>query len=237
MKKPVIGLTLDWMDEGGYSKYPWYAMRENYCTAVAQAGGSPILLPHHEEEIEAYLNVIDGLIITGGDFDVDPALYGQVPSHPRVLVKEKRCKFEYLLTKKALELDIPLLGICGGHQLLNVVLGGVLIQHIPAEYETSVAHEQRNPRHESGHSIVIHPQTRLAQIVEQSEALVNSAHHQAIKSVADGVIVNAIASDGIIEGIEDPRRHFCMGVQWHPEFHISEVDRRIFRALITASAA
>lgn len=237
MKKPIIGLTLDWMDEGGYSKYPWYAMRENYCTAVVEAGGSPVLLPHHVDHIDSYLDVLDGLIITGGDFDVDPALYGQKPSHPRVALKEKRGEFEYHLTKKALGRDMALLGICGGHQLLNVVFGGDLIQHIPADYGTLLEHEQPNPRHEIGHAVAIHPQTRLAQMTGQSEILVNSAHHQAVKNAGQGLIVNAVASDGVIEGIEDPRRRFCIGVQWHPEFVINDADKRIFQALISAAAA
>lgn len=235
MAQPVIGLTLDSEPPGGYSKtHPWYALRENYCAAVVEAGGLPILLPHEPEQVAAYLGLIAGLIVTGGAFDVDPALFGASSRHQSVTTKDRRTQFELAVTKGMVEADKPVFGICGGQQLLNVALGGTLIQHIPDEVENALAHEQPNPRTEPGHRVLIERGTLLHQITQADSLDVNSAHHQAVKDVAPGIVVDARAPDGVIEGIEDPRRRFCIGVQWHPEYAISVGDKRLFAAFIAA---
>ncbi|NKB19785.1 MAG: gamma-glutamyl-gamma-aminobutyrate hydrolase family protein [Alphaproteobacteria bacterium] len=235
MNKPVIGITLDSEQPGGYSKFPWYAVRENYCDAVADAGGLPVPLPHQPEIADTYLNMIDGLVITGGAFDVDPVLFGDKTRHKTVVTKDRRTDFELAVTKGAIDQDMPVLGICGGQQLLNVVLGGTLIQHIPDEIENALAHEQPNPRDEPGHDITVETNTLLHQITGAKKMSVNSAHHQAVKTIADPAIINATAPDGVIEGIELPGKRFCLGVQWHPEFSIDPGDRRIFDAFIDAA--
>jgi putative glutamine amidotransferase len=235
MKKPVIGITLDSEEPGGYSKFPWYAVRENYCDAVADAGGLPVPLPHQPAIANAYLDMIDGLVITGGAFDVDPALFGDKTRHETVVTKDRRTEFELAVTRGAINRDMPVLGICGGQQLLNVVLGGTLIQHIPDEIENALAHEQPNPRDEPGHDIAVTTNTLLHQITGTGTMSVNSAHHQAVKTIASPVIINATAPDGVIEGIELPGKRFCLGVQWHPEFLIDPGDKRIFDAFIDAS--
>jgi putative glutamine amidotransferase len=235
MSLPVIGLTLDAEKPGGYSKFPWYAVRENYCAAVARAGGLPILLPHEPERVADYLARIDGLIVTGGAFDVDPAIFGVMERHAKVTTKDRRTVFELAVTRGALERDIPVLGICGGQQLLHVVLGGKLIQHIADEVPGALAHEQPNPRDQAGHDVEIVSGTLLHRVVGATRVPVNSAHHQAAKDEPQGVIVNARAPDGVIEGMEAPRYRFCLGVQWHPEFSISSGDDRIFDAFIAAS--
>lgn len=231
---PVIGITLDSEEPGGYSKFPWYALRQNYCSAVSQAGGLPLPLPHLPDLAQAYLDRIDGLIVTGGAFDVDPALFGAATRHDTVVLKRDRTRFEMAMINGALERDLPILGICGGQQLLNVVLGGTLIQHIPDEVPGCLAHEQPNPRDQAGHDVAIVPGTRLADIVGSLRIAVNSAHHQAVKAVAPGCVVNAWAADGVIEGIEHPSRRFCIGVQWHPEFTISPADAALYGAFIKA---
>jgi putative glutamine amidotransferase len=196
MAQPVIGLTLDSEPPGGYSKtHYWYALRENYATAVTRAGGLPILLPHEPDQAEGYLSLIDGLVITGGAFDVDPALFGAGSRHASVKTKDRRTAFELAVTQGAVAADKPVLGICGGQQLINVALGGTLIQHIPDEVPDALPHEQPNPR----------------------------------------FVVDATAPDGVIEGIEDPRRRFLIGVQWHPEYAISDGDTRLFAAFIAAA--
>jgi putative glutamine amidotransferase len=235
MTQAVIGLTLDHEQPGGWSKFPWYAIRENYCNAVRHAGGLPVLLPHDPAAAAAYLDRIDGLIVTGGGFDIDPALFGATTRHPSVTTKDRRTAFELAATRTALARDMPVLGICGGQQLLNVALGGTLIQHIPDEVPDCLAHRQPNPRDEPGHDVRVVAGTLLHRLAGADTIAVNSAHHQAVKAAGPGVVVDAVAADGVVEGIEDPRRRFCLGVQWHPEFEIGEADRRIFRALVAAA--
>jgi putative glutamine amidotransferase len=236
MAQPVIGLTLDAEPPGGYSALPWYALRENYCAAVVRAGGLPLLLPHEVDQADAYLRVIDGLVVTGGGFDIDPAIFGAETRHPTIKTKDRRTQFELAVTQRALSADKPVLGICGGQQLLNVALGGTLIQHIPDEVPGALAHKQANGKAPS-HLVSFTEGTRLREIAGCAEAPVNSTHHQAVKALAPGLLVDATAPDGIVEGIEDPRRRFCIGVQWHPEYAISEADLRLFAAFIEAARA
>ena len=233
--RPVIGLTLDSEPPGGYSSLPWYALRENYCAAVSRAGGLPVLLPHETERADAYLGLIDGLIITGGAFDVDPARFGATRRHASVTTKDARTAFELAALEGALARDMAVLGICGGQQLLNVALGGTLIQHIPDEVENALAHEQPNPRTQAGHAVRVEPGTLLHRIVEADTLQVNSAHHQAVRETGPGVVVDAWAPDGVAEGIEDPSRRFCLGVQWHPEYAIDPGDARILDAFVEAA--
>jgi len=235
MNRPVIGITLDSEDPGGYSKFPWYALRQNYAAAIAGAGGLPFALAHDGALAEAYLDRIDGLLVTGGNFDIDPALSGDAARHATVRTKDGRTDFELAVTRGALERDMPVLGICGGQQLVHVVLGGKLIQHIPDAVAAAIAHEQPNPRDEPGHDVAIVPGTLLHRIVGADTLAVNSAHHQAAADAPDGVVVNARAADGVIEGIEAPAYRFCLGVQWHPEFLLSDGDRNILGAFVAAA--
>ncbi len=232
---PVIGFTLDYEEIQTYSKLPWYALRDNYMASVAQAGGIPIGLPHEVALVDAYLDLIDGLIVTGGNFDIPPSYYSDEPQHATVITKDRRTQFEFAITRGAIARNIPVFGICGGQQLLNVVLGGTLIQHVPDVFPDGLAHEQPNPRTEAGHDVSIAPDTLLYRIIGKESVAVNSAHHQAVATVPDGVIVNAIAPDGVIEGIEYPAHPFCLGVQWHPEYHITPADTALFSALVGAS--
>ncbi len=234
--KPVIGLTLDCESPGGYSNLPWYALRENYFAVLRRAGALPVALPHEADDADDYLARIDGLVITGGAFDVDPALFGDAERHATVVTRDRRTGFELAAARAAHARDMPLLGICGGQQLLNVALGGTLIQHIPDAVPGALAHEQPNPRDEPGHSVRITPGTLLHRIVGADELAVNSAHHQAVREVAPGLVVDALAPDGVIEGIEDPGRRFCLGVEWHPEYLVSDGDALIFDAFVAAAA-
>jgi putative glutamine amidotransferase len=232
---PVIGFTLDYETGGGFSKMPWYAIRENYMGAVSAQGAIPIALPHEPELAEHYLELIDGLVITGGAFDVPPEMYGQSHVHKTVTTKERRTAFEYAIAKGMLAAKKPILGICGGEQLLNVILGGTLVQHVPDSFpESKIAHEQPNPRTEAGHTVSIKPGTLLHKIIGETEIAVNSAHHQAVAAVGADVIINATAPDGVIEGIEYSKHPFCLGVEWHPEYHVTPADTRIFEAFVKA---
>jgi putative glutamine amidotransferase len=231
-KRPIIGVTLDSEQPGGYSKYPWYALRQNYADAIVAAGG--LALPHDAALAADYLDRIDALVVTGGAFDVDPALYGDGERHATVTLKQGRTAAEMALTQGALARDLPVLGICGGEQLLAVALGGTLMQHIPDSVADALEHEQPNPRHEPGHPVAVVAGTLLHRIVGATEMQVNSAHHQAVRAPGPHAVVNATAPDSVIEGLEDTRYRFCLGVQWHPEFFIDPGDRRIFDAFIAA---
>lgn len=233
--RPLIGVTLDAEPPGGYSRYPWYALRANYAEALAACGALPVALPHDAALATAYLDRLDALVVTGGAFDVDPALYGDPDRHETVTLKEGRTAAELALLRGALARDMPVLGICGGQQLLAVALGGTLIQHIPDAVQDALEHEQANPRHEHGHEVAIVPGTVLARIVGAPTMRVNSAHHQAVRDPGPRAVVNATAADGVVEGVEDPRYSFCLGVQWHPEFLIDPGDRRLFEALVSAA--
>jgi putative glutamine amidotransferase len=232
--RPAIGVTLDSEPPGGYAKQPWYALRENYCDVLAEAGGVPLALPHEPDLVEDYLARLDGLVITGGAFDIDPALYGAGERHPTVRLKERRTRFEWAITEGALARDLPILGICGGQQLLNVVLGGSLIQHIPDAVPDALPHEQPNPRTEPGHEVLVEPGTLLHRLTRAERLLVNSAHHQAAETVGPSIVVSGRAPDGVIEAIEDPRRSFCLGVQWHPEYRIGAGDTAILEGFVAA---
>ena len=236
-KRPMIGLTLDCEAAGGWSKYPWYAVRANYAEAIVAAGGLPVALPHHGALAGQYLDRLDALVVTGGAFDVDPALYGDGAVHAATSLKRARTEAELALLQGALARDMPVLGICGGQQLLAVALGGSLVQHIPDAVPGALAHEQTTRHDEPAHAVRITPGTLLARLVGAEAMRVNSSHHQAVRDPGPGAVVDAVAPDGVVEGIEDPRRLFCLGVQWHPEFHTDPGDARILAGLVRACAA
>ena len=132
--------------------------------------------------------------------------------------------------------DLPVLGICGGQQLLNVVLGGTLIQHIPETVAEPLAHEQPNPRDEAGHNVDVIEGSLLHRLVGTTTLAVNSAHHQSVDRAGPDVRVSATAPDGVVEAIEHLGYRFCLGVQWHPEFLISPGDGRILEGFVAVAA-
>ena len=234
-KKPIIGLTLDLETSKTYSKFPWYALRENYCSSISNFGGIPIPLVYDNKSINSILDIIDGLVITGGAFDIDPKYYLERKKYKNIFIKNERTEFEINICKKALKKDIPILGICGGQQLLNIVYGGSLIQDIKKDLSTVIDHEQKNPRNQVSHSVKLNLNTKLYNIIKKKSIKVNSAHHQSIKTAGKGLIINAIAPDGVIEGIEDQSKSFCIGVQWHPEFMIKQSDNDLLKGFIKAA--
>tara|TARA_X000000950_G_scaffold160655_1_gene196575 strand:- start:81 stop:797 length:717 start_codon:yes stop_codon:yes gene_type:complete len=232
LKKPLIGLTLDLETKKTYSKFPWYAIRKNYCASIIKHGGIPIPLVYDTKNIKEIIDFIDGLIITGGAFDINPKYFSEKKKYQKIITKEERTCFELNICDLALSLDKPILGICGGQQLLNVLYGGTLVQDIEKDIKTKIKHEQTNPRDETSHSVIIIKDTELSNIVKRKTIKVNSAHHQSVKNIGNGLSLNAIAPDEVIEGIEDNRKKFCIGVQWHPEFLIEESDKNIFKSFI-----
>ncbi len=237
LKKPIIGITLDYQEEKNYSQYPWYALRQNYSSSLEAVGAVVFPLTFAEKNIEDILQIIDGLVITGGYFDISPELFTnkKIERHPATKPNTTRTNYEITLLKKVLTLDMPVLGICGGMQLINVVFGGSLIQDIDAYTKTKIQHLQSNPRNEAGHNILITTNTYLHKIAQTTTAAVNTAHHQAIDEVGKNLIINAKADDGIIEGIESTKHNFVLGTQWHPEFLVSPIDTCIYEEFIKKS--
>jgi GMP synthase-like glutamine amidotransferase len=151
--------------------------------------------------------------------------------HATVITKDRRTGLRVRRHQGSPRATSRCSGFCGGQQLLHVVLGGKLIQHIPDSIADALAHEQPNPRNEAGHTVKVAKGTQLHKIVDADELSVNSAHHQAAADSPAGVVINATAADGVIEGIEAPAYRFCIGVQWHPEFLISRGRRRSVQGL------
>lgn len=206
----------------------------DYDEAVRRAGATPRPLAI-EEPAATVLDGIDGLLLTGGD-DVDPALYGEAP-HPAYDVSEPgRDAFEIDLVRRALAADIPILAICRGLQVLNVALGGSLIQDIPSEPGPVLQHDAKGSPTILAHTIAIAPGSHLASLAGPDTTRgVNSRHHQSIRAVGQGLLVTATSPDGIIEAAEVPTARFCVGVQWHPEnFHATGEFDALFDGFVEA---
>ena len=206
----------------------------DYETAVRRAGATPRPLALDDAAAVA-LDGVDGLLLTGGD-DVDPALYGEAP-HPAFAVSEPgRDAFEIDLVRRALDADIPVLAICRGLQVLNVALGGTLIQDIPSEPVPLLPHDADGPPTTLAHTVEVAPGSCLAALVgPDGTRAVNSRHHQAVRALGTGLVVTATSPDGLIEAAEVPAARFCVGVQWHPEnFHATGEFDKLFAGFIDA---
>lgn len=242
-KKPIIGIILDFKSGSptSYSVRPHYALRTNYVEMINNAGAVAILIPYDYNAIEDYLSMIDGLLVVGGFFDINPKRYGDKEIHETIVLNETRENFEFAFATKALENGLlPILGICNGMQLINVIRGGNIMQHIADENVNFLNHEQskvkgREDSSKAYHQVFIEDGSILQKIVGTKQIDTNSSHHQAIKNVGAGLKINAKASDGIIEGIEDDNHPFCVAVQWHPEFAVSQADGAIFTGFIEAT--
>ena len=229
-----IGITPDWSTSQSPSarEEPIIFLSDRYTQAILKAGGIPIVLPIHSSRraIQKALESLDGILVTGGNFDIHPTIYGEEPLEGLGQVKEERTQFELELISLSLERDLPLLGVCGGEQAINVALGGSLYQDIATQVPFVIEHQQRTPKDQKGHQIKLHQGTKLKQIVGCETLGVNTTHHQAVKKLGKGLITNASSEDGIVEGIESNNHSFVLGVQWHPEFLIDKdsAQLRIF---------
>lgn len=233
---PLIGVSPEAVDSlEPLTPEACYVVKGLYCDAIREAGGAALALPHDIGLLDACLDRVDGVLVTGGAYlfpharIIDPENEGEVPEE-----KRRRAQFELALSRNAVDRDLPFLGICGGAQILNAAMGGTLAVRIAGDGPDSIDHGQRGPLRKPSHPVRIVEGTRLHDVVSRREQWVNSAHRQAVQDIPPDAIANAIAPDGVVEGIEAPGRRFCVGVQWHPEYLLCEGDRRLFRAFIAA---
>ncbi|ESW72032.1 gamma-glutamyl-gamma-aminobutyrate hydrolase family protein [Mesorhizobium sp. C280B] len=224
---PRIGITPDINDIAAPETE--YVVRRNYADVVSQAGGLPFLLPYGEQ-VEGYLDAIDGLLITGGMFDIDPALYRQ-DARKNCVMKPARTGFERALIEGALSRSMPILGICNGMQLLAVCLGGELVQDIPSEIADSIEHKPDQPASIAQHRIHITGSSRHLQTPKGEVYEVNSVHHQSVLG-SDAYQILAISPDGVVEAIEANSGGFTVGVQWHPEYRVANIDTMVFHSFL-----
>ena len=224
--RPVIGLTSYAQDaRWGVWHLPAALVPLAYVDAIEKAGGRALVIPPAEEDVEQTLDTLDGIVFSGGS-DVDPARYG-ADVHPETDTPQtRRDAGELALLKAALERDMPTLAICRGFQLLNVVRGGDLVQHLPEAVGNDI-HKQV-PGEFAIHPIEVKDGSRLGSIVGAGSD-VTSHHHQGLGRVGDGLVETAWAEDGTLEAVEDPSLRFAVGVQWHPE---SGEDAALFEALV-----
>jgi putative glutamine amidotransferase len=232
---PLIGLTTS----ASVDAYPERAYTNAaYIRAVQEAGGVPVLLPPQlvGPARDALWGRLDALLLTGGG-DVDPDRYGQRP-HPTVYeVSAARDDLELDLTRRALAGGVPLLAICRGIQVLNVALGGTLVQDIASTTGSLIQHSQKDKRHIPTHAVKVETGSRLAEILGYTALEVNSLHHQSIDRPGEGLRVVAHAPDGVVEAAEVPTQRFAVAVQWHPEELVGHdaAARDLFNALVDAA--
>ncbi len=230
--RPIIGITsyaqpAQW----GAWELPAALLPLNYVESVERAGGRPLLVPPSEHGLDETLDVLDGVVFSGG-IDIDPSVYGHERHERTDASQPHRDSGELALLKRALERDVPTLAICRGFQLLNVLRGGTLVQHLPDE----VGHERHRPQLGTftPHPVTMREGTRLAAILGSAHDAVESSHHQGIGRVGVGLVETAWAEDGTLEALEDDSLRFAVGVQWHPEM---EQDKRLFEALVAEARA
>jgi putative glutamine amidotransferase len=232
----VIGIT------AGYSltQEGVLSLRDDYLRAVEKAGGLPfVLAPGVPDDADEMLDSVQGLLLSGGD-DVDPALYGE-RAHPTVTrVFPRLDAFEVALCRAACSRDLPVLAICRGHQVLNVAMGGTLIQDIPSQVTGAVEHDPEVDRCQTVHDVRLLPGTRLRDILARECVSVNSSHHQAVGEVGSGLSVSAHSTeDQVVEGLEMAGKRFVVGVQWHPEafWNRDRAFHELFEAFVGAAGS
>jgi len=237
--RPVIGIPCQ-ADFRAGSQRPIYGNNRTYVHAVESAGGLPILIPMLNDiaKLEDLLPRLDGILFSGG-IDIQPGLYGE-QKHPATDMFDPQLDaFETALLNWALQEDIPILGVCRGMQLLNVVLGGTLYQDIADQYTTDLNHCQRDlPRTELTHRVIIEQGSQTEQVLGTQQFSINSLHHQAIKMPGKGVRISGRAEDGLAELLEVPAHRFALGIQGHPEEIHSDVPAcfNLFQGFVNACA-
>jgi putative glutamine amidotransferase len=232
--RPLIGLDCRYESDEEYPALDRLSMRVPYYQALIAVGALPVVIPVVDDRclLAQYLEILDGFVFTGGR-DVSPEAYGQ-SRHPETKECDpKRFACDRALAELLLDGDTPVLAICLGMQLINVVYGGTLIQHI----ETDIQHTVVRPGQDSFHLITIEEGSSLHRILGATAVEVNSGHHQAVYELAPGLRPLASAPDGIIEAIQMTDRTFFLGVQWHPERIVERSEQlELFKAFVAAAS-
>lgn len=239
--RPVIGVIASYNPETRV-----LLVRENYLSMLRAEGGNPVLLPlgASGDALEAQLDMCSGVLLTGGD-DVEPARYGEETLPCCGSMTLPRDAYEIELIRRAVERDIPMLGICRGIQVLNVALGGSLYQDVGTQVEPGAsAHQQPEPYGEPSHRVTLAPGSPLERLWGVEAMPVNSMHHQAIKRLAESLAPMAFAPEGFVEAVDRPGSLYVRGVQWHPEYmvepqvraEVSAPQRAMIREFIEAAA-
>lgn len=231
--RPTIGIVMDWCARGSYSPRPHYVIRDSYFAAVWDAGGLLVGIPLLEGQGREFLDKVQGVIIPGGDYPSPSRWYGDghgiADEHPRTVVNEQ-------MIREMIARDIPFLAICAGHQELAAATGGLLYWRVQKSLSNVGEHRSGDPS-KVCHPVRVEAGSLLHRLVGVGEIEVNSHHHEAVRSVGSGVKISGMAPDGVIEAIEVPACRFGLGVQWHPEFGLTEADHKIFSGLVEAARA
>jgi Predicted glutamine amidotransferases len=234
---PLIGITTN--PNTPKTGLAYDKLAQNYCQAIQTAGGIPVMLPStlSHEDIRQLRSRLDGILLSGGG-DIAATRYQESEDVLCDTVSFDRDEVEFALVHLAVETNWPLLGICRGLQVINAALGGTLYTDLPTQYASTLVHSTADElgRDYAAHEVTISQGTRLAGILGESQLRVNSFHHQAVKRIAEGLKVAAHASDGLVEGLENPELHFFLGVQWHPECLPNEAAQRALFSAFTQAA-
>lgn len=237
-RKPIIGITPSPMeDTQTHGTFNRYALATTYLDAIEAAGGVPVVIPPQAGNIGEIISIVDGLLISGGG-DIRPEIYGDTDVHETTYgIHDGRDDLEMALVREATSRDIPMLCICRGIQVLNVALGGTLIQDVADQYSTEIEHRQQENgirKEDPSHTVSVTPGSLLAKTYELDEIKVNSFHHQALRDIAPTLSIDAVSSDEIVESVSHPENAWILGVQWHPEMMFREHPEHLkpFQALV-----
>lgn len=230
MNPPLIGITTY-----GRNAENEFSLSAEYVDAVRRAGAIPVLIPPGEAQLSALLARLDGLLLSGGP-DVDPTHYAGVAHEMVYGIDPERDAMELALSRLVVEYDRPTLCICRGAQVMNVALGGTLVEHLPDVVGEAITHRDARQIW-AVHAVQVTDGSTLAQIFERTEVAPNSWHHQAIRQAATGLNVIAQAADGTIEAVEKPDHRWLIAVQWHPEATAMHdpLQQKLFDAFVEAA--